>query len=126
MIARRTLELLRSAHRGWRGTQLTLQSASLSEIYAWAPRLADKMRQLPGFVDVNTDMQISAPQSMVDMDRDRAQALGLTPQQIQEALFSAYGTREVSVIYLYLERMQEWMRKDRTAAPDAVRAVPQT
>jgi HAE1 family hydrophobic/amphiphilic exporter-1 len=79
--------------------QLTLQSASLKEIYTWAPQLAAKMRQLPGFVDVNTDMQISAPQVMVDMDRDRAQALGVTPQQIQESLYSAYGTREVSVIY---------------------------
>jgi len=79
--------------------QLTLQSASLNEIYTWAPQLAAKMRQLPGFVDVNTDMQISAPQVMVDMDRDRAQALGVTPEQIQDALYSAYGTREVSVIY---------------------------
>jgi HAE1 family hydrophobic/amphiphilic exporter-1 len=79
--------------------QLTLQSASLKEIYAWAPQLAAKMRQLPGFVDINTDMQINAPQVMVDMDRDRAQALGVTPEQIQDALYSAYGTREVSVIY---------------------------
>jgi HAE1 family hydrophobic/amphiphilic exporter-1 len=79
--------------------QLTLQSASLNEIYTWAPRLAARMQQLPGFVDVNTDMQISAPQVMVDIDRDRAQALGLTPQQVQDALYSAYGTREVSVIY---------------------------
>jgi HAE1 family hydrophobic/amphiphilic exporter-1 len=79
--------------------QLTLQSASLNEIYTWAPQLAARMRQLPGFVDVNTDMQISAPQVMVDMDRDRAQALGVTPEQIQDALYSAYGTREVSVIY---------------------------
>jgi len=79
--------------------QLTLQSASLNEIYTWAPRLAARMQQLPGFVDVNTDMQISAPQVMVDIDRDRAQSLGLTPQQVQDALFSAYGTREVSVIY---------------------------
>jgi HAE1 family hydrophobic/amphiphilic exporter-1 len=79
--------------------QLTLQSASLNEIYTWAPRLAARMQQLPGFVDVNTDMQISAPQVMVDIDRDRAQALGVTPQQIQDGLYSAYGTREVSVIY---------------------------
>jgi HAE1 family hydrophobic/amphiphilic exporter-1 len=79
--------------------QLTLQSANLNEIYTWAPRLAARMQQLPGFVDVNTDMQISAPQVMVDIDRDRAQSLGLTPQQVQDALFSAYGTREVSVIY---------------------------
>jgi HAE1 family hydrophobic/amphiphilic exporter-1 len=79
--------------------QLTLQSASLDEIYTWAPRLAARMEQLPGFVDVNTDMQVSAPQVMVNIDRDRAQALGVTPEQIQDALYSAYGTREVSVIY---------------------------
>ena len=79
--------------------QLTLQSASLDEIYTWAPRLAARMGQLPGFVDVNTDMQVSAPQVMVDIDRDRAQALGVTPEQVQDALYSAYGTREVSVIY---------------------------
>jgi HAE1 family hydrophobic/amphiphilic exporter-1 len=79
--------------------QLTLQSASLDEIYTWAPQLAARMEQLPGFVDVNTDMQVSAPQVMVDIDRDRAQALGVTPEQIQDALYSAYGTREVSVIY---------------------------
>jgi HAE1 family hydrophobic/amphiphilic exporter-1 len=79
--------------------QLTLQSANLNEIYAWAPQLTNKMRQIPGFVDVTNDMQISAPQLMVDIDRDRALALGVTPQQVQDGLFSAYGTREVSVIY---------------------------
>jgi len=66
--------------------QLTLQSVSLAEIHTWAPRLAARMRQIPGFVDVNTDMQINAPQVMVDIDRDRAQALGVTPEQIQDAL----------------------------------------
>jgi HAE1 family hydrophobic/amphiphilic exporter-1 len=79
--------------------QLTLQSANLQEIYTWAPQLTAKLRQIPGFVDVTNDMQISAPQVMVDIDRDRAQSLGITPQQIQDGLFSAYGTRQVSVIY---------------------------
>ncbi len=79
--------------------QLTLQSPHLDEIYSWAPKLADAMKKLPGFVDVNTDMQISSPQVLVDIDRDRAQTLGLTPQQVQDALFSAYGERQASVIY---------------------------
>jgi hydrophobic/amphiphilic exporter-1 (mainly G- bacteria), HAE1 family len=79
--------------------QLTLQSPHLDEIYAWAPKLSAAMSKLPGFVDVNTDMQISSPQVMVDIDRDRAQALGVTPAQLQDALFSAYGEREASVIY---------------------------
>ena len=46
-----------------------------------------------------SDMQISSPQMMVDIDRDRAQALGITPQQVQDALFSGFSQREVSVIY---------------------------
>ena len=56
------------------------------------PQLVDKMRQLPGFVDVNSDMQIASPQLMVDIDRDRALALGITPQQMQNALFSAFAS----------------------------------
>ncbi|HTS29942.1 MAG TPA: efflux RND transporter permease subunit [Bryobacteraceae bacterium] len=79
--------------------QLTLQSVNLNEIYTWAPQVLGKMRQLPGFVDVTTDMQVSSPQLMVDIDRDRALALGITPQQVQDALFSSFSQREVSVIY---------------------------
>ena len=66
--------------------QMTLQSVNLKEIYEWAPRWSDKMRTLPGFVDVNSDLQIASPQVMVDIDRDRALALGVTPEQIQNAL----------------------------------------
>ncbi|HYL75749.1 MAG TPA: efflux RND transporter permease subunit, partial [Bryobacteraceae bacterium] len=79
--------------------QMTLQSSNLNEIYAWSPKLAAKMRELPGFLDVNTDLQIASPQVMVDIDRDRALALGVTPQQIQDALYTAYGERQVSTIY---------------------------
>ena len=79
--------------------QMTLQSTNLKEIYDWVPRLMDKMRVLPGFVDVNTDLQIRSPQVMVDIDRDRALTLGVTPEQIQNALYTAYGNRQVSTIY---------------------------
>jgi len=79
--------------------QLTLQSTNLQEIYTWAPQLMAKMQQMPGFVDVNTDMQISSPQVMVDIDRDRAQALGVSAEQVQNAMFSAFGQRQASVIY---------------------------
>ena len=79
--------------------QLTLQSVNLNEIYEWSPKLVGRMRQIPGFVDVTSDMQISSPQVMVDIDRDRAQSLGINPQQVQDALFSGFSQREVSVIY---------------------------
>jgi HAE1 family hydrophobic/amphiphilic exporter-1 len=79
--------------------QMTLQSSNLKEIYSWTPKIVEKMRALPGFVDVNTDLQIASPQVMIDIDRTRAQALGVTPDQIQNALYSAYGNRQVSTIY---------------------------
>jgi len=102
--------------------QLTLQGANLNEIYAWAPRLMAKMSQLPGFVDVNTDMQISSPQLMVDIDRDRALALGVSAEQVQNAMFSAFGQRQVSVIYApanqYLVILEADPKYQRT--PDAL------
>jgi HAE1 family hydrophobic/amphiphilic exporter-1 len=86
--------------------QLTLQSPNPEDIYNWAPKLTDKMRQLPGFLDVNSDLQIASPQIMVDINRDRALALGVTPQQVQDALYSAFGTRQVSVIYAPSDQYQ--------------------
>jgi HAE1 family hydrophobic/amphiphilic exporter-1 len=79
--------------------QMTLQSANLHEIYDWAPRLAMKMRTLPGFLDVNSNLQISSPEVNLEIDRDRALALGVSPEQIQDALYSAYSARQVSTIY---------------------------
>ncbi len=79
--------------------QLTLQSANLDEIYKWVPPLMNKMRALPGFVDVNSDMQIQSPEVKVVIDRDRALSLGVTPAQIEGALAAAYGDEQVSTIF---------------------------
>jgi HAE1 family hydrophobic/amphiphilic exporter-1 len=79
--------------------QMTLQSSNLKEMYDWVDPLMTKMRTLPGFVDINTDLQIASPQVMVEIDRDRAVSMGVTPQQIQDALYSAYGNRQISTIY---------------------------
>ena len=57
------------------------------------------MRGLPGLQDVTSDLQIKNPQVDVDIDRDRAAALGVTAQQIENALYTAYGSRQVSTIY---------------------------
>src|SRR5437667_10887231 len=57
------------------------------------------MRTLPGFTDVNTDLQVASPQVTVGIDRDRASALGVTAEQIENALYDAYGSRQVSTIY---------------------------
>ncbi len=79
--------------------QLTLQDADQDEIYHWVPILTGKMRTLPGIMNVNSDLQIASPQINVNIDRDRAQTFGVTPDQIQNALFTAYGTRQASTIY---------------------------
>jgi HAE1 family hydrophobic/amphiphilic exporter-1 len=79
--------------------QLTLQSANLEEIYKWVPPLTAKMQTLPGFVDVNSDLQIQSPQLKLDIDRDRALSLGVTPQQIESALAASYGNQQVSTIF---------------------------
>jgi HAE1 family hydrophobic/amphiphilic exporter-1 len=79
--------------------QLTMQSTDLQEIYAWAPKLEGEMRKIPGVVDVTSDLRIQSPQLTLDVDRDRAQSLGLSVQQVQDALFSGFSQREVSVIY---------------------------
>jgi hydrophobic/amphiphilic exporter-1 (mainly G- bacteria), HAE1 family len=79
--------------------QYSLQDTDVQELFRWAPLLTDKLKQQPGFQDVSTDLQIAAPQVNVEMDRDKAAALGVTPQQIENGLYDAYGERQASTIY---------------------------
>jgi hydrophobic/amphiphilic exporter-1 (mainly G- bacteria), HAE1 family len=79
--------------------QLTLQGPDPKELYAWVPKIIAKMTSLPGFQDVTSDLLISTPQVQVDIDRDKALIVGVTPDQIQNALYSAYGNRQISTIY---------------------------
>jgi HAE1 family hydrophobic/amphiphilic exporter-1 len=105
--------------------QMTLQSVSLKDIYEWTPKLTQKIQTLPGFVDVSSDLLIASPQVRVDIDRDRALSLGVTPEQVQNALYSSYGDRQVSNIYapanqyrVILEVQQEDQR-----TPDALHKI---
>jgi len=79
--------------------QYTLQSADTKELYHWAPIIEAKMAQLPGFQDVSSDLLIRTPQVNVEIDRDKAHALGVTAEQIENALYDAYGSRQISTIY---------------------------
>ena len=79
--------------------QYSLQDTDVKELFHWAPLLTDKLKQQPGFQDVTTDLQIAAPQVNVQIDRDKAAALGVTPQQIENGLYDAYGERQSSTIY---------------------------
>ena len=61
--------------------------------------LEQQIRQMPGFEDVSSDLQLNNPQVTVEMDRDKLSSLGLTATQVETALYNAYGTRQVSQIY---------------------------
>ena len=79
--------------------QFTLQGADTKDLYEWAPRLEAKLRALPGLQDVTSDLQLKNPQVKVGIDRDRAATLGVTPARIEDALYTAYGSRQISTIY---------------------------
>jgi HAE1 family hydrophobic/amphiphilic exporter-1 len=77
----------------------TMQGLRLDELYDWAPRLEARLAQLPQLQDVNTDLQLDSPVVMVNVDRDRATALGVSVEQVRQALYSAFGSRQISTIY---------------------------
>ncbi len=78
--------------------QFTLQSPDPA-LYDYSTRFLTELQKLPNLINVTSDLQISNPQATVTINRDRAAALGVTAEQIEEALYNAYGSRQVSTIY---------------------------
>ena len=76
--------------------QYTLQDANIDELNTWAPKLLDKLKTLPMLRDVATDQQMSGTTLTIDINRDRAARFGLTPQQIDDTLYDAFGQRQVA------------------------------
>ncbi|MFL5509758.1 MAG: efflux RND transporter permease subunit [Gemmatimonadaceae bacterium] len=79
--------------------QFTLQSPDIEALDTAAKRLEARMRTIPQIQDVTSDLQIANPQVVVAIDRDRASSLGVSAQQIETALYDAYGSRQISTIY---------------------------
>ena len=79
--------------------QYTLQGTNTEELYRVAPQFEATLHDVPGLEDVTSDLQITTPQVTVDLDREQIAALGLTVDQVESALTSAYGTRQVSQIF---------------------------
>ena len=101
--------------------QYTMTGADLPTLYRAAQEMERRMRALPGLTDVNTDLQVANPQVSVALERDAAAHFGVTPEQIEQALYNAYGSRQVSTIYtpnneywVILELLPEFQR-DMTA-----------
>jgi HAE1 family hydrophobic/amphiphilic exporter-1 len=78
--------------------QYTLQGPDTDELYEAAPVLEAKLRALPQLQDVTTDLLIKNPQVNLEIDRDKAAALGVTAQQIESALSAAYSSQQISTI----------------------------
>jgi hydrophobic/amphiphilic exporter-1 (mainly G- bacteria), HAE1 family len=79
--------------------QYALQDPDTEELYRVAPAFEAAMRNVPGLLDVNSDLQIKNPELNVQLDREQIAALGLTVDQVESALTSAYGSRQISQIF---------------------------
>ena len=97
--------------------QFTLQDTDLETLYEWAPKAEATVAQLPGLQDVTSDLRIASPQITVDIDRDQSRTYGVTAADIENALYDAYGQRQVSTIYtssnqyyVILEVLPEYQR----------------
>ncbi|TXI87361.1 MAG: efflux RND transporter permease subunit, partial [Cupriavidus sp.] len=79
--------------------QFTLFGPDLKQLYGASEKMEGLMRNIPGIVDVTTDLQITNPQVLVDINRDKASTLGVSAAQIERALGAAFGSRQISTIY---------------------------
>jgi HAE1 family hydrophobic/amphiphilic exporter-1 len=101
--------------------QYTLGGPDTDLLYQTAAKMLERVRRLPGFLDVTSDMQLANPELNILIDRDQASALGVTAEQIETALSDAYGSRQVSTIYapsnqyqVILELLPEFQRNPQS------------
>jgi len=86
--------------------QYILQSVQAGELNTWASKLQDKLRTDPLFRDVTSDSQLRGLQASLNIDRDRANTLGVSIDTLRSALYSAFGERQVSTIYTSVDSYQ--------------------
>lgn len=92
--------------------QYTLTAADLDLLRQYAPLVEQRMRTLPGILDVNSDLQMRARSTSVEVNRDAASRLGVTADQIRSTLYSAFGSRQVSTIYASEDTYQVILEAD--------------
>jgi len=105
--------------------QFTMESPDAEVLAAWVPRLVQRLRQAPELTDVASDLQDRGLQAFVDIDRDSAGRLGITPAAISTALYNAFGQRLISTIFtqssqyrVVLEVLPEFRR-----GPEALKGI---
>jgi multidrug efflux pump len=105
--------------------QYTLLSDNAEALYAWAPKLVEALENSSVITDVSSDQQLKGIESFLDIDRDTAARLGITPQQIDNTLYDAFGQRQASVIYAPMNQYHVVMEVDPAYAqyPNSLRDV---
>jgi len=98
--------------------QLVLSGSDLSGLYGPAEALEAKLREVRSLRDVNTSLELRNPQLQVHILRDRAAAMGITPQQIESALYNAFGGRQISTLYGDTDQYDVILQVDRVFQQD--------
>jgi multidrug efflux pump len=94
--------------------QYALRSDDLDALNVWAPKMEERLRRIPLLADVSSDQQVKGLQSLLQIDRDSASRLGITPRLLDDTLYDAFGQRQVSIIYTLLNQYHVVME----VAPD--------
>ena len=79
--------------------QLSLQDPDMDTLRVWAPKLLERLQQLPELADVASDLQDQGLQAYLQIDRDQAARLGVSLASIDSALYNAFGQRLISTIF---------------------------
>ena len=105
--------------------QYTLQSENVEDLYTWTPKLVDALEHSAVLADVSSDQQQRGLETYLDMDRDTTARLGISPLQIDNTLYDAFGQRQVSVIYSAINQYHVVMEIEPryTQYPDSLKDV---
>jgi len=105
--------------------QYSIQSGNIPELNHWGPILLAEMRKLPGFLDVSSDQQNGGLESSLAYDRATAARVGVTPQDVDNALYDAFGQRQVSTMFTALNQYHVVMEVDPkfTQSPAGLDAI---
>ena len=105
--------------------QYTLQSENVDDLYTWTPKLVDALEHSKVLTDVSSDQQQRGLETYLDIDRDTTARLGISPMQIDNTLYDAFGQRQVSVIYSAINQYHVVMEIDPryTQYPNSLRDV---
>ncbi|SFJ84193.1 hydrophobic/amphiphilic exporter-1, HAE1 family [Bosea sp. OK403] len=96
----------------------SLQGPDLNQLFTYAPLMQQRLSQIPQLRDANIDLQLRNPQLSIDIDRERAASLGITSDQIRQALGNAFGSRQIATIFTPATDYQVIMEADRIYQQD--------